>query len=150
MAITAEESGSPDLPLKSNFVSGALTCLSKRGLEGRGRTTQPTLNTQHSLMASQRACCRLHRPPSAQETAPFQMGGSRILGWWQTLPHFVEAQARGVSQQAVCFPMSTYVKLKQMQQGPWLPPGLFPALGPQMESLAVSEETGVVPLLAPT
>lgn len=78
------------------------------------------------------------------------MGGSMILGWWQILPHFVEAQARGVSQQAACFPLSTYVELKQMQQGPWLPAGLFLALGPQVESQPVLEETGVVPLLAPT
>jgi hypothetical protein len=33
---------------------------------------------------------------------------------------------------------------------PRLPPDLVPALGPQVESHPVSEETGVVPLLAPT
>lgn len=127
MAITKEGSGSPDLPLKSNFVSGALKCLSKRGPEGRGRTTRPTLNTQifpHGFMKDLLQVTQT--TINSANTAPFQMGESMILGWWQILPHFVEAQIKGVSQQTACFPTSTLCQAEANATRPRLLPSLFP------------------------
>lgn len=81
MAITKGGSGSPDLPLKSNFVSGALKCLSKRGPEGRGRTTWPTLNTQIFPHGFKKGLLQVTQATiNSANTAPFQMRESMILG----------------------------------------------------------------------
>lgn len=148
MAITKEGSGSPDLPLKSNFVSGALKCLSKRGPEGRGRTTRPTLNTQTFPHGFMKGLLQVTQAPiNSANTAPFQMGENMILGWWQICPTLWKLRPEESVSKQPAFPWAHYIKLKQMQQGPGS--RLAYSEGPQ-ESHPVSEETGVVPPLAPT
>lgn len=115
MAITKEGSGSPDLPLKSNFVSEALKCLSKRGPEGRGRTTRPTLNTQRFP----HGCCRLHRlPPTQQTQLPSKWERAWFWGDGRFCPTLWKLRPEESVSRQPAFPRAHSVKLKQMQQGP--------------------------------